>query len=201
MRWLRKQHDQSCNKTLEQLEVKDPKGYWSSLKTFAGQGKSEQKLPSEMKEGLALVGGIAALNKWKEGFQQLGKPQQADDPRFDKEFYHESHTLVTRWTQERTEGSDDLDGVITMEEVDKAIKLLRRGKAAGVDGAVNEILKYAGPEMTRSLWVLFNTLFEGASTAGLDERTRRPHLQGRRQAHRGQLPWHHLAQCCGQVVQ
>ena len=160
MRSLRKQHDQSCNKTLEQLEVKDPKGYWRGLKAFAGQEKSEQKLPSEMKEGSALVGGIAALNKWKEGFQQLGKPQNADDPRFDKEFHHESHTLVKRWAQERTEGSGDLDGEIAMEEVDKAIKLLRRGKAAGLDGAVNEILKYAGPEMTRSLWILFRTLFE-----------------------------------------
>ena len=60
----------------------------------------------------------------------------------------------------QTAGPDELDGVIAVEEVDKVIKLLRRGKAAGVDGAVNEILKYAGPEMTRSLWVLFNTLFE-----------------------------------------
>ena len=106
------------------------------------------------------MGGIAALGKWKQGFQQLGKPQQADDPRFDKEFYRESRALVALWSKAQTAGPDELDGVITVEEVDKAFKLLRRGKAAGVDGAVNEILKYAGPEMTRSLWVLFNTLFE-----------------------------------------
>ena len=88
------------------------------------------------------------------------KTQQADDPRFDKALYRESHALVALWTQVQTAEPDELDGVITVEEVDKAIKLLRRGKAAGVDGAVNEILKYAGPEMTRSLWMLFNTLFE-----------------------------------------
>ena len=65
------------------------------------------------------------------------------------------------WTQAQTAGPDELDGVITAEEVDKAIKLLRRGKAAGVDGAVNEILKYAGPEMTRSLGALQHALRKG----------------------------------------
>ena len=69
--------------------------------------------------------------------------EQPDDPRFDKEFYR---MLV------QTAGPDELDGVITVEEVDKAIKLLRWGKAVGVDGAVNEILKYThcGCYLTRS---------------------------------------------------
>ena len=102
---------------------KDPKGYYRSLKAFAGQEKSNQSLPTEMREGSALVGGIAAPRKWKQGFQQLGKPQLADDPRFDKEFYHESHALVALWTQVQTAGPDELDGVIAVEEVDKAIKL------------------------------------------------------------------------------
>ena len=60
MRDLRKQHDILCNKTLEQLEVKDPKGYYRNLKAFAKQEKSNQSLPTEMREGSALVGGIAA---------------------------------------------------------------------------------------------------------------------------------------------
>ena len=131
MRDLRKQHDKLCNKTLEQIEVKDPKGYYRSLKAFAGQEKSNQSLPTEMREGSALVGGIAALGKWKQGFQQLGKPDQADDPRFDKEFYRESHALVALWTQVQTAGPDELDGVITQ----------------AAETAVSEILKYAGPEM------------------------------------------------------
>ena len=95
MRDLRKQHDKLCNKTLEQLEVKDPKGYYRSLKAFSGQEKSNQC--------------IAVLGKWKQVFQQLGKPQLADDPRFDKEFYRESHALVALWTQVQTAGPDELD--------------------------------------------------------------------------------------------
>ena len=160
MRWLRTQQEKLWNQTLEQLEVKDPKEFWRKLKALAGLEKSDQKLPFEMMLGLVLVGGEEALKVWKEAFQKLGRAQQADDPRFDRGFYLESHNLVAGWTQELTEGPAELGSAITLEEVDEAIKLLRRGKAAGVDGAANEILKYAGPEMTRSLWVLFNTLFE-----------------------------------------
>ena len=124
MRWLRRQHEKLWNKTLEQLELKDPKQYWRIMKAIAGLEKSDQKLPFEMMLGRALVGGEEALKVWKEAFQKLGKAQQVDDPRFDQEFYRESHALVTRWTQERTGGSDELDSNITLEEVDEAIKLL-----------------------------------------------------------------------------
>ena len=37
-------------------------------------------------KGQVSPGCIAALGKWKQGFQQLGKPQQADDPRSTKNF-------------------------------------------------------------------------------------------------------------------
>ena len=54
----------------------------------------------------------------------------------------------------------ELDEPITMEEVKKAIQELRRGKAPGVDGVVNEVLKYGGEQMARALYLMFNVLFE-----------------------------------------
>ena len=38
----------------------------------------------------------------------------------------------------------DVDGIISRGEVEKAIKELKAGKAAGCDGVVNELLKYGG---------------------------------------------------------
>ena len=160
IRHLKNSQDKLWNKTLEQLDVKDPKEFWRRIKAIAGLEKSDQKLPTEMKRGTTLFGGTEAEQVWKESFQKLGQVQEANDPRFDNEFWQETQALVAHWSQDRTSMTSELDDKISLEEVDKAIKLLRRGKAAGVDGAVNEILKYAGPEMTRSIWVLFNMLFE-----------------------------------------
>jgi len=163
MRHLKKHQDRLWNQTLEQLDVKDPKEFWRRIKAIAGLEKSDQKRPTEMKQGTTLFHGLDGLEAdrvWKESFQKLGKVQEGNDPRFDHEFWHQTHQLVAYWTLDRTSVTHQLDNKITLEEVDKAIKLLRRGKAAGVDGAVNEILKYAGPEMTRSIWVLFNRLFD-----------------------------------------
>ena len=59
--------------------------------------------------------------------------------------------MVEEWgKQEEVEG--ELDDEITLEEVEKAMTELRRGKAPGVDGVVNEVLMYGGDAMTRALY-------------------------------------------------
>ena len=130
------------------------------MRAIAGIGKNQERLPLEMKRGETLVGGEDAAQVWKQSFEKLGKIQAVDDVRFDRKFWDQTQQLVEKWNQDRQEGGGELDNIITEEEVKKAIKKIRRGKAAGVDGVVNEILKYAGEEMSRSLWLLFNTMFD-----------------------------------------
>ena len=56
--------------------------------------------------------------------------------------------------------NDELGTQITIEEVQKIVKLLKNGKAAGVDGIVNEILRFGGDNMNQVLWQLCKTIFD-----------------------------------------
>ena len=48
-----------------------------------------------------------------------------------------------------------------MEELEKALRKAERGKAAGDDGCVNEILKQGGEVMKESLLILFQKMWQG----------------------------------------
>ena len=49
---------------------------------------------------------------------------------------------------------------IDLEEVRKVIQRLKNGKAAGIDGIVNEIIKHGGEQMHIVIWQLINIFFE-----------------------------------------
>ena len=53
----------------------------------------------------------------------------------------------------------DLDRPISRDEVRRVISAARNGKASGVDGIINEIIKHGGDEMEQALWILFNRIF------------------------------------------
>ena len=48
--------------------------------------------------------------------------------------------------------NDGLGTQITFEEVQIIAKRLKNGKALGVDGIVNEILRFGGDNMNQVLW-------------------------------------------------
>ena len=51
-------------------------------------------------------------------------------------------------TNKKERGSSELNEKIRLEEVRKVISRLKNGKAAGVDGIVNEIIKHGGNKYT-----------------------------------------------------
>jgi hypothetical protein len=56
--------------------------------------------------------------------------------------------------------NNQLDKPITLEEVKKAIKELKRGKAVGVDNYMNEIFMYGGERVEEATWKLCSEIFE-----------------------------------------
>jgi hypothetical protein len=142
----KRRREEKVNRELEKREVKNAKEYWGILKTFVGIGKGGREVPREMREGGKidgkLVGGKLAKKEWVEAFEKLGRANGGDD-RYDQEFWEQTRELVEEWGEGEEEGGE-LDEELTMEE---AIGELRRGKAPGVDGVVNEVLKYGGEEM------------------------------------------------------
>ena len=55
---------------------------------------------------------------------------------------------------------DELGQQITLEEVEKIAKRLKNCKAAGVDGIVNETLRFGGENMNQLLLQLCKIMFE-----------------------------------------
>ena len=93
---------------------------------------------------------------WREAFEKLGRAD-GNDERYDRDFWEDTIARVEAWGKQQVVG--ELDEPITMEEVKKAIQELRRGKAPGVDGVVNEVLKYGGEQMEREHCILCSCIF------------------------------------------
>jgi len=65
---------------------------------------------------------------------------------------------VRREGEERGEEEED---EISREEIGRAIRKLKEGKAAGGDGILNEIWKYGGKEIREWLWKICNKVWKG----------------------------------------
>jgi len=83
---------------------------------------------------------------------------------FNKIFLEKVREKIENWEkvgrlQDRDQ-NEELDRKIEMKELELAISKLRRGKAAGEDGCINEILKNGGEALKISLLTLFQKFWE-----------------------------------------
>ena len=76
-------------------------------------------------------------------WEELGKSRNSLDPEQEPELVHES---------------SDLCQEIGWEEVVRVLKTLKRGKAPGPDGILNEMLIYGGSRMVESMRCMFNVM-------------------------------------------
>jgi hypothetical protein len=95
-----------------------------------------------------------------DSFARLGLDNK-EDKSFELELYNDINQLVIGYEKSSREFfTEGLDGKITIEEVEVAIKSLKKNKASGIDGIVNEIIIYGGVEFMNYLCILFNNVFE-----------------------------------------
>jgi len=109
-------------------------------------GKATQKLPINDADGKPLKTQEEQAKRWKEHFQTILNCNEPDD----------IQDLNTGYTKTLNIEVGD----ITTEEVIRAIKKLKNGKSAGVDGIQAELLKNGGDELVKKMTTLCNQVWK-----------------------------------------
>jgi exonuclease III len=128
---------------LEQLESNNPKQFWELLeKLKVSTTNHPHKSP----------GNNISPNDWYDYFKLLNSiPQQNID--IEKRFGETLNTM------EKSNIFNELCYTITESEVSKAISRLKNGKAVGLDGISNEMIKASQHILLQCLTKVFNTIF------------------------------------------
>ena len=149
-------------KEIEGLGPKDIRECWRRLFGLDKSQPPEIKTPTCVRSASGtLVVGKEARQIWREAFQRLGL-ESVDFCDFDSSFYlHINEVVSDHLTLNPTlvDNKSTLDSSITLEEVKLAIRDLKRGKAVGIDGIMNEVFKYSGELVATYLWKLFDFIF------------------------------------------
>ena len=152
---------------MEKIKIankEDTKGMWRMLKDLLPKG--EKKLKKEIdsainEEGEEIWDEEGIRETWRKAFEKLGK-EEAKEGEFDEDHKKKIERKVREWeTKERKgRGIKELIKKIDKKEIRKAIKRMKKGKAAGEDGIFNECIKYGGDEMMEWLRKLLNKCME-----------------------------------------
>ena len=129
--------------------------FWKLLKRFKRQNNETcqmLKVNSTIFEGNRVVEGFA--EHFEQVFRQSG---QSDGTHCSDLLY----ATLNNFTSDTTNiGSDSLEDAITADELDQAILSLKRRKAPGPDGILNEHLINGGLPLNSLLLILFNKILQ-----------------------------------------
>ena len=122
--------------TIMNASRNDPKLYWNTLKRLRDTDKDEKssEIPPE---------------DWFDHFKNLNTKPAESDGKYDD---------VSDFT--RVETFSELDFKITSSELLYSLKLLKGGKATGLDGISNEMLKHCNNDMIQVILKLFNVILQ-----------------------------------------
>ena len=127
-------------KRLEAAHENNPSAYWKildELKSVASEPQSDKIDPS----------------KWFSYFKDLFSVTPPTDPIFDQKILKELEEM------EQQNVFNELEFRIEKSEVEAALKHLKYGKATGLDGIMNEMLRAGADIFSKPLSVIFNKLF------------------------------------------
>jgi predicted phage-related endonuclease len=118
---------------------KNPKEYWNILKSFKKKSNEQENIPEILKD---------------EHFQKQGNPSHFNS-NFKKEIENQFKTM-----EEDMMYKAESDSTITYKVIKKAIFDLKKGKSAGPDRILNEVIKYTNPVMINSYMKIFNVILK-----------------------------------------
>ena len=157
-----KRAQEKLQEKIGKLRSKDPKEYWNMLRRLNAE-ETKRELPSKMRnEAGVLVGGREKLEVWRNYFQRLGK-EEKESKDFDESFKTQIEVEIDEIGEEGGNEHDDLRVSMNREfedeEIAEAIRKLRVGKAVGIDGVMNEMIKYGEEDLQRCIKELLNQVW------------------------------------------
>ena len=108
-------------------------------------GKTGSKVPIVDTAGRPLKSQEEQAKRWKEHFHAVLNCPEPD--------------VLHDFSQDCMNSLDIEIGDVTMEEVERVIKRLKNGKAAGIDGIQAELLKHGGGELAKRITKLCNKIW------------------------------------------
>ena len=123
-------HKKAAIKEIEELRVENPRLYWKKLKEINGKKKKKDVWDTALNEEGEEVTGEKIKLVWKEAYKKLGE-LNLDKEEFDNDFAEEVDEEVEEMIKKSHEYKDELGEQITLAEVQKIVKRLKKGKAAG----------------------------------------------------------------------
>ena len=124
---------------------KNPKEYWNILKSFKKKSNEQENIPEILKDESVII----------EHFQKQGNHSHFNS-NFKKEIENQLKTM-----EEDMMYKAESDSTITyIKEIKKAIFDLKKGKSAGPDRILNEVIKYTNPVMINSYMKIFNVILK-----------------------------------------
>jgi hypothetical protein len=113
-------------------------------KSFNKKSNEQKNIPEILKDESVII----------EHFQKQGNPSHFNS-NFKKEIENQLKTM-----EEDMVYKAESDSTITYKEIKKAIFDLRKGKSAGPDRILNEVIKYTNPVMINSYMKIFNAILK-----------------------------------------
>ncbi len=123
---------------LANIESKDPKGFWKTIRTFTKKRVSDCNITPK---------------RWTDYFQNLFNVKSTNIDVTFLEYVKSALPAIENITDK-----GPLDHEISHLEITKSIKKLRNGKSAGPDGIINEMIKYGGAHLHDTLRNLYNKI-------------------------------------------
>ena len=125
---------------LEKMHSTNPKEYWKMVSDLQNSNKSTSQEPISSKA-------------WYTYFSKLLSTKPTPNPPFEDEILSKIQNMENNST------FSEFDYEITTTEIENVLKKLKSGKAVGIDGISNEMLKCGRSIFLKPLCTLFNKIF------------------------------------------
>ena len=149
VREVKRRSDDRWGRSVTENFAQNKKMFWKEVKELRGEGGKREETVRDL-NGQMLTEREAVNRRWAEHFRELLNHEDNREARITAVAFEQGAPRMGRMN----------NAPVTKGEVEEALRVMRTGKAAGLDGIPAECLKKGGGAVVEWLVRLFNICFE-----------------------------------------